>query len=357
LVGKHNAHGSNAPGNTSEQSVDADNFGKRGGGRKDRNPGNLGRIYYGKKGDEAVEYAAKVVREKTDNGFSAEDEQGGEHEVEFVGDVFVGDASGLNESAPLRREMLGEPTSRVPLPDPPSNLGQSHAPSGRLGRSEENYGDILVHNVNVSPSQNKPSRKGKSARQVGGAAVAGTVAGLVVAGPILGVAAGGAAAYTAARVDNPVGEAARRSGEAVACAGDKAKEVNDKHEITKKTATVAKSAMETARKLDEKHKIVASTKKLANGMAKRAKEIDEKHHVVEKSKDAVNKAAATARDVEEKHHISSKAKHAAVNAMAKAKDVNDKHQVTEKTKTAAKLTMKQVARGVRSISKNMGGDM
>ncbi len=42
--------------------------------------------------------------------------------------------------------------------------------------------------------------------------------------------------------------------------------------------------------------------------------------------------------------------------MAKAKDINEKHQVAKKTKTTAKLTMKQVALGVKSISKAMGGN-
>ena len=85
-------------------------------------------------------------------------------------------------------------------------------------------------------------------------------------------------------------------------------------------------------------------------------EIDDRHHIVEKSKDASNRASVAARDVDEKHQLTSKTKVPVVNAMANAKDVNEKHQVAEKTKTAAKLTIKQVALGVKSISKAMGGN-
>jgi hypothetical protein len=362
LAGKYdNAHGSSdaASGeDTPEHGVDIGIVGKGEGRREGRNPVNPGRMDDDKTGDEASlggtheHDAAKVeaTRERTDYRSRGEDElQGTEHEVEFVGDVFVGDASDLDESGPSRGLMTEDEIR------PPSNLA-----GRRPERSMEDYGDISPSDVNVASSRNEPSRKGgkKSSvgRQVGGAALAGSVAGLVVAGPVLGVAAGGAAAYAAANVDNTAGDVARRSGEAVARAGDKAREINERHEVTRRTSAMARDAVDTARKIDERHKIVASTRKLANGMAERAREIDERHHVAEKSRDAVNRAAAAARDVEERHRVSSRAKNAAVNAMAKAKDVNEKHQVTEKTKTAAKLTMKQVARGVQSISKNMGGE-
>ncbi|KAL3808766.1 hypothetical protein ACHAXA_001342 [Cyclostephanos tholiformis] len=288
LVDKNNVHATNAPGDESKQSVDAGNFGEGRGGGEDSSVGYPGRKYnYGKKGDEGQ---LKLF---------AKDEQRDENGVVFVGDVFLKNETSLNESAQSEGEMLEVPTSHVPMSDPSSYL-RIQQPSVRPEQTEEYYGDIPPFNVTAS-SQNKSSKKGKSARQVGGAAVAGTVAGLVVAGPIVGVAAGGAAAYTAARVNNPLGAAARKSGEAVACAGDMAKEVNDKHEITKKTVTMAKSAMQTSKKLEEKHRIVASTKKMANILVEKAKEIDEKYHVAEKSKDAANKAVATARNVEEKY--------------------------------------------------------
>ena len=147
-----------------------------------------------------------------------------------------------------------------------------------------------------------------------------------------------------------------KSGETVAsCAGDEAGEVNNKHGIALKTAAIV-SAMRKAKELDEKHKIAANAKKFAKGVVEKTREIDEKHRVVKKSKDAINRASVVARDIDEKHQLTSKTKVAAVNAMAKAKDVNEKHQVAEKTMTVAKLTMKQVALGVGSISKAIVSD-
>jgi hypothetical protein len=139
----------------------------------------------------------------------------------------------------------------------------------------------------------------------------------------------------AAKVNNPAGDAARKSGEAVACAGEKAKK--------------------KAKELDEKHKIAASTKKLVNNAAEKSKQIDEKHHVVEKSKDAAYKVAVAARNLDEKHQLTSMTKVAASNAIAKAKDVNEKHHVTEKT-NVAKLTMKKVTMGVKFVSNAVGGE-
>ena len=75
--------------------------------------------------------------------------------------VVVEDEPSVRESSPLEREMLEEPMSHIPGPDPPSLLGP-------LEQTEE-YSDEWIQ----SPSQNKPSKKGRSARQVGGAAVAG----------------------------------------------------------------------------------------------------------------------------------------------------------------------------------------
>jgi hypothetical protein len=151
--------------------------------------------------------------------------------------------------------------------------------------------------------------------------------------PIIGVAAGEAAAYMAAKVNNPVGDAAQKLGEAMACAGKKAKK--------------------KVKNLDEKHKIVASTKKLVNNAAGKS---NKKHYVIEKSKDVAYKAAVAMRNLDEKHQVTSMMKVAASNAIAKAKDVNEKHQVTKNIKTVAKLTMKKVTLGVKFISKAVGGE-
>mmetsp|Transcript_5861 Transcript_5861/g.9483 ORF Transcript_5861/g.9483 Transcript_5861/m.9483 type:complete len:237 (+) Transcript_5861:118-828(+) len=200
-------------------------------------------------------------------------------------------------------------------------------------RSKRNIEDYDIDR-SESPSGQQANTLGKgtstkSARQIGGAAVAGTVAGLAVSGPIVGAAAGGAAAYAATRNSGTAGNAARQTGEAVATAGDKAKEVNERHEITKRSMMMAKSALQKAKELDEKHQIVQNTKKMAASAVTAAKNVDEKHHVTAKTK----KAAGT--------------------AVAKAKGVDEKHHVTEKTRGVALATTKKVALGVKFISKSM----
>lgn len=192
----------------------------------------------------------------------------------------------------------------------------------------EEYDIVSSESPNTRQSNNCKTQPTNNAA-VGGAAVAGTVAGLAVSGPVIGVAAGGAAAYAASRNSGAAGNAARQTGEVVASAGSKAKEANDKHEITKKSINMAKSAFLKVKELDEKHQILNNTKKAANS------------------------AVSTAKGVDEKHHVSSNTKKAASNVMAKAKDVNEKHHVTEKTKEAASIATKKLALGVKFMSKSM----
>ena len=148
----------------------------------------------------------------------------------------------------------------------------------------------------------------------------------------------------------------QKLGEAVACAGDNAGEVNDKHGIEMKTAAMAMGAMQKAKELDEKHKIAVNTKKFVNSAVEKAGEIVEKHHVVEKSKDAVNRASVVARDVNEKHQLNSKTKSRQSMPWPRPRMLTRSIKSPKKTKTAAKLTMKHVALGVESISKAMGSD-
>ena len=89
-------------------------------------------------------------------------------------------------------------------------------------------------------------------RQVGGAAVAGGIAGLVLIGPVVGLMlAGGAAAV--ATTKGKAGQVTRATGEVMAKAGDRLKEMNRKHHITEKASQgLAKSADWVSNKLKPK---------------------------------------------------------------------------------------------------------
>ena len=177
--------------------------------------------------------------------------------------------------------------------------------------------NILSQSNNISLSNNSNSRT----REVGGAAVIGTAAGLVIAGPIVGVAAGGAAAY-AATSNGTIGNAARQSGETISSAGDKAKEINKKHEITKKSMKMAKSAVQSAKRFDEKHQVVDKSKKMASSAVQKTKKFDEKHHVVDKSKKMASSAVQKTKDINEKHHVVDKSKKMASSAVQSIKFIS-----------------------------------
>jgi hypothetical protein len=89
-------------------------------------------------------------------------------------------------------------------------------------------------------NSDKPDKKAERRllrRQVGGAAAVAGVAGLVVVGPIVGVLAAGGAAAGAALGKGPGGKIARGAGGVAADAGDRIKKIDEKHQISKKTAT------------------------------------------------------------------------------------------------------------------------
>merc|ERR1719386_257871 len=102
---------------------------------------------------------------------------------------------------------------------------------------------------------------------------------MLVLGGTLGLVAGaGAAAYAATRKDG-VGDAARGVGNCAMTGANKAKELNDEHNITGKATAAAQAGIAKAKEVNEKHGI---TEKITAGVSKvteKAKEIEEKHNV------------------------------------------------------------------------------
>ena len=173
----------------------------------------------------------------------------------------------------------------------------SSIPSEEL---EERQGG-QVGEEEANSSNDKKARN----RLIGGAAVAGGLAGLVIAGPVGLVAAGAGAAYVAT-TDSKAGDVARASGDVVASAGDRVKDLSQKHQVKEKASTGLQKVGAKAREFDEKHQVIEKTKTGVKKVGDKAREFDEKHQVVEKTKAGVRKAGAKLREFDQKHQISQK---------------------------------------------------
>mmetsp|Transcript_3742 Transcript_3742/g.5497 ORF Transcript_3742/g.5497 Transcript_3742/m.5497 type:complete len:132 (+) Transcript_3742:48-443(+) len=91
-----------------------------------------------------------------------------------------------------------------------------------------------------------------SGRVLGGAAAAGGIAGLVFAGPVIGVVAGAGAAVVAT-THGKAGKVFRKSGEAMAVAGDRLKQIDKKHHVVERTSKgISKSAKKVAKAMRQK---------------------------------------------------------------------------------------------------------
>eukprot|EP00980_Cylindrotheca_fusiformis_P007347 scaffold1525_cov142-Cylindrotheca_fusiformis.AAC.147 len=143
-------------------------------------------------------------------------------------------------------------------------------------------------------------------RQFAGAAIAGGIAGAVIAGPVVGVlAAGGAALATTA--PGKGGEIARKSGDAMARVGDKAKQMDEKHHIKDKAKAGAQKGLQKMKELDQKHHIKDKAKASMARGADKVKEIDQEHDFSGKARKGVSKGYSKVKEVDKKHNISGKA--------------------------------------------------
>jgi len=124
---------------------------------------------------------------------------------------------------------------------------------------QEEYGDLQPNN---SYDNNNGPEKQRSGI-VGGAAIAGGVAGLVIVGPIIGIVGAAAAAGLAFSNTGKAGDVARASGDVVASAGDRARDLDNKHGIMDKTKNAASVTAERAKRFDQTHHVVDKTKNAA----------------------------------------------------------------------------------------------
>lgn len=93
-----------------------------------------------------------------------------------------------------------------------------------------------TNDVNNKANEETDNPRKDRRRQIGGAAAVGGIAGLVLAGPVIGLVAAGGAAVVAAKGKGAVGDVARATGNVASHAGERVKEFDQKHSVTKKTS-------------------------------------------------------------------------------------------------------------------------
>ena len=80
-------------------------------------------------------------------------------------------------------------------------------------------------------------------------------------------------------------------GEVFSAVGERAKDMNEKYQITQKTGEAARNIASEAKKFDEKHQVKAKTADGFQKLAGKAKEMNEKHQIQEKASEGLSKFA------------------------------------------------------------------
>lgn len=148
---------------------------------------------------------------------------------------------------------------------------------------EEEYGEIDDGSCNKTTNSDTEKNMNTSEKVVGAAAIAGGVAGLALCGPVVGLVGAVGVGTLAATQPNKAGDVARASGDVVIAAGERAKELNQKHEIVEKTKRATKGLVDKGKEIDEKHHISEKTQKGVGKIVQKTKEFEEKHRIGEKA--------------------------------------------------------------------------
>jgi hypothetical protein len=137
--------------------------------------------------------------------------------------------------------------------------------------------DVVAHN-----------EKAGGAKVVAGAATAGAVVVGVAAStiglPLVGALAvcGAVGAAVATGSSDEVGAIARKTGAAVANAGEKAVEFNREHDLTGKAARAATATVEKAKELNAEYHITEKVGAAASSAAAAIKHTNDKYHITDK---------------------------------------------------------------------------
>mmetsp|Transcript_26678 Transcript_26678/g.78813 ORF Transcript_26678/g.78813 Transcript_26678/m.78813 type:complete len:211 (-) Transcript_26678:80-712(-) len=114
------------------------------------------------------------------------------------------------------------------------------------------------------------------------AGIAAGIIGLFLGGPILALIAGGGTVYAARQRDGTAGDVARAVGDIALTARDKAKELDEKHNVVDKTKAAAGDAWERTKELDAEHHFMQKIKHALAVAYDRTVAFNAEHHVFEK---------------------------------------------------------------------------
>lgn len=180
------------------------------------------------------------------------------------------DSNEQNETIPNDADV--EATSTTTSSSPPRNIPEatpvpaSVAPSAitedySFAPSTNNFSSSDSTNVNTAQKANNGGNTKN--RQVGAGLLTAVVT-LPLLGPVLATAAGIAAAYGSTQPGS-AGDACRAAGDVALMAKEKAKEVNQKHDIVNKTKSGAKGVLSKVQSVDGRYEILEKLRMVVEG--------------------------------------------------------------------------------------------
>mmetsp|Transcript_64505 Transcript_64505/g.77444 ORF Transcript_64505/g.77444 Transcript_64505/m.77444 type:complete len:202 (-) Transcript_64505:146-751(-) len=161
------------------------------------------------------------------------------------------------------------------------------APSPLFGLNSDKGKGRSGTNGNRSEQNIDPPANGDN---LGSAAIAGGVIGLVLGGPLLAVA-GAAGIAVAATTGGAAGDIARASGEIVIAAGDKAKEINQAHNIVGNTRGTVENAWEKTKQYEAKNGIFDGIKDFIKSSVDKTFEYEKENKIFARMRTAITDGA------------------------------------------------------------------
>jgi len=152
-------------------------------------------------------------------------------------------------------------------------------PKNQAKRYEKENEPTIQENDGDGPSRNE--------RMIGAGVTAG--AATIIFGPIIALIVGYGTAYGTTR-PGAAGDICRAIGDTGLFIRDKAKELNQKHEIIEKTKKGAKETAEMVRNPEERNQLVNKTKNVCSDTWNNLREFENKHGLLEKAKNAIGEA-------------------------------------------------------------------
>eukprot|EP00568_Trieres_chinensis_P013603 CAMPEP_0183292524 /NCGR_PEP_ID=MMETSP0160_2-20130417/1548_1 /TAXON_ID=2839 ORGANISM="Odontella Sinensis, Strain Grunow 1884" /NCGR_SAMPLE_ID=MMETSP0160_2 /ASSEMBLY_ACC=CAM_ASM_000250 /LENGTH=214 /DNA_ID=CAMNT_0025453485 /DNA_START=61 /DNA_END=705 /DNA_ORIENTATION=- len=157
--------------------------------------------------------------------------------------------------------------------------------------------ELRLQSPQVPPSSPSPDVQPALANSGGhdnpnakAAGIGAGIVGLVLGGPFLALIAGGGGVYYSGQDHKgAAGDVARAVGDVTLSVRDRAREVEEKHQIVNKARVSAGNIWNRAKDIESRHRYCARTKRAALNAAGRAMEFERENNVVGKTINAAKK--------------------------------------------------------------------